>query len=112
MVVVDINSNKDIVIPIVVDEIKPNLDKLDLNDVKIEDMCMPIVDPIWEEFVKSNYSHVGDDFSEYFHMKILEHHMSLTCQFIYLLGYLIGAHIVRLIQIRRYVHLFAFSPYR
>lgn len=112
MVVVDINLNKDIVIPIVVDEIEPNLDKLDLNDVKIEDMCMSFVDPIWEEFVKSNYSHVGDDFSKYFHMpEILEHHMSLTCQFIYLLGYLIGAHIIRLIRIRRYVHLFAFSPY-
>lgn len=112
MVLVDVDTDKDIVNPIVVDEIESNLDEIDMNVVKIENVYVSFVDPIWEECVKSNYRHIGDDFSKYFHIpEFLEHHISLTGQFIYLLGYLIGAHIIRLIQIRRYVHLYAFSPH-
>ena len=68
--VVEIDLNKDIVNSNVVDEIESNLDELDSIDVRIENMYMPFADSIWEDFMKSNYKRVGDDFSKYFQFPI------------------------------------------
>ena len=49
--VMEIDLSKDVVKSIVVDEIEPKLNELDSIDVRIENVYMPFVDPIWEDFV-------------------------------------------------------------
>lgn len=118
-----INDNLDAI------EILPNLENFELNTLveeikidecpiikekevkidEIENLALEYKDPIWEEFMSRIYDDYSDDFSGYFckspeHVRFIKVFVPFNESKVYL-------HIMVLLLIRRYVHLFAFSPH-
>ena len=95
-----------------VDEIK--IDEYPIlieKDVLIDDFALEYKDPIWVEFMSHTYDDYSDDFSSYFDFsRSLEQVWSIQI-FLYVCGSMIYLHIIIILLIRRYVHLFAFSPH-
>lgn len=98
-----------------VDEIKidecPIKIEKELKIDEIEIFAWVYKDPIWEEFLSRTYNDYSDDFSSYFAFsKSLEHVKNIKI-FLYFYGSKVYLHTLFLLLIRRYVHLFAFSPH-
>ena len=85
--------------------------KEELKIDEIENLAKEYKDPVWEEFMSRSDDDYYDNFSSYFdYAKSLEH-VRILKNFLYLYGSKVCMHIIILLLIRRYVHLFTFSPH-
>lgn len=98
-----------------VDELKfdecPIIIEKEIKIDEIENFALEYRDPIWEEYMSRAYNDYSDNFSSYFEFsKSLEHGRFLKV-FVPFNESKVYLHNMLIIQIRRYVHLFAFSPH-
>ena len=106
------NLEDNVVLNELVDEIK--IDEFPIileKNVILDNFALEYKDPVWEEFMSRTYDDYSDDFSSYFdsfrsleHVRFIKFFLKFNESKVYL-------HIMIAIQIRRYVHLFAFSPH-
>ena len=81
------------------------------KDVITEHFASGYNDPIWEEFMSRTYDDYSDGFSSYFDFSKSLEHVRFIKNFLKFNESKIYLHIMIVIQIRRYVHLCAFSPH-
>ena len=106
------NLEDNVVLNELVDEIK--IDEFPIileKNVILDNFALEYKDPVWEEFMSRTYDDYSDDFSSYFDFsRSLQPVWSIQID-LYVCGPKIYLHIIIILLIRRYVHLFAFSPH-